>query len=95
MLFTPICVPIFLTTDNRVKGSTIKFEIDSNGKNCSILAAVFPSGKSLKLKTPLAIVSIIDQTKTKPIANAERLTKIPRNKQNEKKPTNFTKKAKR
>ena len=94
MSFTPICVPIFLMTDNRENGSTIRFDIDSSGKNCVMFSAILLSGKILKVRIPLATPSIIFHTNKKPMANAERFTKIPRNKQNEKNPTNFTKKAK-
>ena len=77
--------------DKREKGSTNKLLIDSNGKNCIIWEAVLPSGKILNVKRPLAIPSITFQTKRKPSANAERFTRIPKNKQKEKKPTSFTK----
>ena len=95
MLSRPIWVPRFFTTDNRVKGSTIKFDIDCIGKNCVIAVAVSLLGKTLKVKTPLIIPSIIFQTNRKPSANAERFTNIPKNKQKEKKPTSFTKYARR
>ena len=85
-LSNPICVPKFFTTDNLVKGSTIKLDIDSKGKNCMIEAAVLPSGKILKARIPLIIPSIIFQTNKNPNANAERFTKIPKNKQREKIP---------
>ena len=91
MLSKPICVPKFFTTDNRVNGSTIKFDIDSNGKNCIIEAAVLLSGNILKVKTPLIIPSKMFQTNKNPSANAERFTNIPKNKQNEKNPTNLMK----
>jgi hypothetical protein len=77
--------------DKRVKGSTIKLLIDSNGKNCIICAAFSLFGKISKVKRPLAIASIIFHTKRNPIANAERLTNTPKNKQKEKKPSSFTK----
>ena len=93
ILSKPICVPKFFTTDNREKGSTIKFDIDSKGKNCIIEAAVLLSGNILKVKIPLMIPSIIFQTNRNPSANAERLTNIPKNRQKEKKPTNFMKYA--
>lgn len=94
MSFTPICVPIFLITDSLENGSTIRLDIASNGKNCVMFCAVLLSGKILKVRIPLAIPSTIFHTNRKPIANAERFTNIPKNKQKEKKPTNFTKKAK-
>ena len=86
---------MFLTADTLEKGSTIKFETDSNGSNFSMLAAVLPSGKRLKLKYPLMMFSMMYQTNRNPIAKAERFTKTPKNKQNEKNPTSLTKKAKR
>ncbi len=95
MFSTPICVPIDLTTDKREKGSTIKLDMDSKGKNCIIRAAIVLSGKILKVKIPFMIPSIIFQTKRNPNAKAERFTNIPKNKQKEKKATNFIKKARR
>ena len=56
-----------------------------------MVSAVFPSGNSLKFKIPFAIPSRIFQTNRNPIAKADLFTKIPKNKQNEKKPSNFTK----
>ncbi|MNU06425.1 hypothetical protein D3C72_2516170 [compost metagenome] len=53
------------------------------------------SGKSLKTKSAFAIPSKTLHTNKKPKAKAERFTNIPKNKQKEKKPVNFTKKAKR
>lgn len=82
-------------TDSLLNGITIKFDIDSNGKNWVIEEAVSLSGNILKVKIPLVIHSPIVQTNKKPNAKAERLTNIPKNKQKEKKPTNFTKKATR
>ena len=78
-----------------IEGITIKLDIDSKGKNCVIESAVSLSGNILKVKIPLVIPSAIVHTKRKPNAKAERLTSIPKNKQKEKKPTNFTKKATR
>ena len=78
-------------TDNLEKGSTIKLPIDSKGKNCMMLSAVFPSGNNLKFKIPLVIPSIIFHTKRNPIANADLFTSIPKKRQKEKKPNNFTK----
>src|SRR3970282_499780 len=95
MLSTPIWVPIVLIKDNLEKGSTIKFDMDSKGKNCVIESAILFSGKILKTKRPFAIASAMFQTKRNPRANAERFTNIPKNKQKEKKPTSLTKKAKR
>ena len=77
--------------DNRVKGSTIKLDIDSKGKSCIIEAAAALSGNILKVKIPLITPSIIFQTNRNPSAKAERLTSIPKNKQNEKKPNSLTK----
>ena len=82
-----------LTNDNLEKGSTIKFDMASNGKNWVIYPAIGLSGKILKVKTPFAIPSAMDKTNKKPMAKAERLTKIPRNKHKEKNPVSFTKKA--
>lgn len=95
MLSTPIWVPMVLITDNLEKGSTIRFDIDSSGKNCVIESAILLSGKILKTKMPFASPSIIFQTKRNPRAKADRFTNIPKNKQKEKKPTNLMKKAKR
>ena len=83
------------TIESLVKGSTIKLDIDSKGKNWVIWLAILLSGKILKVKIPLIIPSIIFQTNKKPSAKAERFTSIPKNKQKEKNPTNLTKKAKR
>ena len=47
MFSIPIFVPIDFTTDNLENGSTIKFDIDSNGKNCVIKDAIVLSGKIL------------------------------------------------
>ena len=95
MLTMPICVPMFLTTDNLENGSIIKFEMDSKGKNWPIIAAVSPSGKNLKFKNPFIIFSKTYQTKRNPSAKADRFTSIPKKRQKEKNPTNFTKKARR
>lgn len=95
MFSTPIWVPIVFTNDNLEMGSTIKFDIDSKGKNCIIFAAIVLSGKILKVKIPLTIPSTIFQTKRNPSAKADRFTSIPKNKQKEKKATNFIKKARR
>ncbi len=80
-----------LTKDNRVKGSTIKFDIASNGKNCVMYSSLLLFGSNLNFRIPLAIPSRIFQTNKKPKANAERLTKIPKNKQNEKEANEFYK----
>ena len=95
MFSTPICVPIVFTNDNLVKGSTIKLLIEFNGKNCVIFSAIELSGKTLKVNIPVIIPSMTFQTNKKPSAKAERLTNIPKNKQKEKNPINFTKYAKR
>ena len=95
MFSTPICVPIVLTTDNLVKGSAIKLDMDCNGKNCAIRLEVSLSGKILNARIPLVMLSIINQTRRNPNAKAERFTNIPKNKQKEKKPTNLIKKARR
>lgn len=92
---TPICVPILLITDNLEKGSIIKFDIASNGKNFIIVLPIVLSGKILKIKRPFAIASKTLHTNKKPKAKAERFTNIPKNKQKEKKPVSFTKKARR
>jgi hypothetical protein len=44
----------------------------------SYKSAVLLSGKILKLKIPLAIPSIMFQTKRKPRANADRFTSMPK-----------------
>ena len=48
------------TNDNLEKGSTIKFDMASNGKNWVMYPAIGLSGKILKVKIPLAIPSAMD-----------------------------------
>ena len=91
LLFSPMVSWMFLMTDNLEKGSTIKLLIDSNGKNWVICEAILLFGKISKVSVNLAIVSPINQMNKKPMANADRFIKTPRNRQNEKKPTSLTK----
>src|SRR6056297_316337 len=91
-MFSPICSPMFCTADSLVTGSLIKLAIDSNGKKrLTVLAA--SQIITFQPKSPNTTCSKMVQRMRKPNAKAERLTKIPKNKQKEKKPTNLKKKA--
>ena len=52
MFSTPICVPIDLTTDDLEIGSTIKFDIDSNGKKAIIFTGLLVNQIKIKCIMP-------------------------------------------
>ena len=82
---------IFFITDSLEKGSLIKLLIASRGRNCENNLSVSSLGNILKFNTPIIMASIIFHTKRNPNANAERFTKIPKNKQKEKKAVSLIK----
>ena len=80
------------TASNLVKGSFIRLNMDCSGKKPIIASVVSPSNNFHRIN-PLAMPSNICQIIKNPRANAERFTRIPKNKQKEKKPISFTKNA--
>src|SRR5690606_419870 len=94
-LSPPIDDSMVLMTESRVKGSLIKFDIDSSGKNCVMFDAMSLFGKMVNVSNPFMIPSAIFQTNRNPKAKADRLTKIPRKRQNEKNAVSFRKYANR
>src|SRR5690606_18804193 len=81
------------TALKRVNGSLRRLDMALSGKNRMIALAI--SGLVFHRNKPNIIPSTNCQTNRNPRAKADRFTKIPKNKQNEKKPTNLMKKAKR